>query len=55
MYRNGRENAGKQKKNREMLKKCPYPALKSHPAGGQETNLFLRVAFSDISVVEKAK
>ena len=43
VYRNGRENAGGKKLGN--VKKMSLPGTyKSHPAGGLETNLFLRVA-----------
>ena len=44
LYRNGQENAGKKRKIGKCEKKMPTRHLKSHPAGGQETKLFLRVA-----------
>ena len=54
LYKNSRENAGKQNKNREMWgKNVPTRHLKSHPAGGQETHLFLRVA-SRLVVVQNS-
>ena len=47
LYRNGQENAGgKKRKIGKCEKNMPTRHLKSHPAGGQETQLFLRVAQS---------
>ena len=44
LYRNGQENTGKKRKIGKCEKNMPTRPSKSHPAGGQETKLFLRVA-----------
>ena len=43
-YRNGRKNAGKKEKSENMKKILPTRPSQGHPAGGQESKLFLRVA-----------
>ena len=45
LYINGQEKKGEKKEKKgKCEKKMPTRHLKSHLAGGQETNLFLRVA-----------
>ena len=53
LYRNGQENAGKKRKIGKCEKNMPTRHLKSHPAGGQETKLFLRVAYKKSNTSHK--
>ena len=44
LYRNDVENAGKKDNLENVKKNVSIRHLYAHPAGGQETKLFLRVA-----------